>query len=164
MTTTNTIDAKKLPKSEWGDIDISKVEKNAIDDWDVLDISAFKVVLPSAGWHTAKIAQVSVSSGAEALWLAINMRLPCGYMPPALVQPLATKQNSQHARRVADGHRLMFSTAKALGVELPAKLNPDALEELFEGKDIDVKLACKARDGIDEMIIRKTAPAGTGGK
>jgi hypothetical protein len=152
------------PQNGWGAINTAQAKESAADDWAVLDLSALQPNLPNAGWHTAKITQATVTSGADALWLAITCQLPDGYMPPAMMQPLAAKPDSNHVRRVPDGLRLMFATAKAVGVELPPQLTPDALEELFEGKTIDVKLAQKQRDGVNEMVIRKTAPAGTGGK
>ena len=152
------------PATDFGVIDLAQAKESAADGWAVLDLSALQPKLPSAGWHKAKITQATVASRTDALWLAITCQLEDGYMPPAMVQPLAAKPGTPHVQRVPDGLRLMFATAKAVGVELPPQLNPDALEELFEGKSIDVKLAQKQRDGVNEMVIRKTAPAGTGGK
>lgn len=164
-TTDAGVSQKVSETSNWASIDTSKAkEEAAANNWAVLNLNALQPALPQPGWHTAKITQTSIASRTDALWLAITCQLDDGYMPPSMVQPLAAKADSPHARRVPDGLRLMFSTANAVGVELPAQLNPDALEELFEGKSIDIKLAQKARDGVNEMVIRKTAPAGTGGK
>lgn len=152
------------PANDWGAINTVQAKDDAADGWAVLDLGALQPKLPQAGWHTATITQATVASRTDALWLAITCQLGDGYVPPSMVQPLAAKPDTPHVRRVPDGLRLMFSTAKAVAVELPPQLNPDALEELFEGKAIDVKLAQKMRDGVNEMVIRKTAPAGTGGK
>jgi hypothetical protein len=162
-TTKTTPAAKTTPATETI-IDINTAMETAADEFAELDLSALQPVLPREGWHTAKISQVTVSSKSDVVWLAVTCRLDDGYALPAMVGPLAAKPDSPHLARVPEGLRLMFSTAKALGVQLPEKLKPDMLEELFEGKRIDVKLSKKIRDGVGEMLIRKSAPPGTGGK
>ncbi len=117
--------------------------------------------LPPPGEYDAKITDIGLHDKGSVLWMAIKYELTgafAGNVPEAEFAAIAAAPGSEHEERVPEGSRILYRTAAAAGVDLPADLDADRLPDLLEGKTVRVKVAHKTVDGVPALVVRRALP------
>lgn len=117
--------------------------------------------LPPPGEYDAIISSVSLYDKGDVLWMGVKYELTGEYegnAPEAEFGAIAALPGSQHEKRVVEGARLLHRTAAAAGVALDPDLDPYDLPQLFEGKEVRLRVAHKTIDGVPALIARRAVP------
>jgi hypothetical protein len=114
---------------------------------------SFEKKLPAAGAHQATIADVSISEGDDASYMAITFELATGQVISDLVTITADETSPRFAD-VGRGIQRMQELAKATGTVLADLTDETSIMEAFIGKPVGVVIALRRRSGIKRPVIR----------
>ena len=126
--------------------------------WGSINLNAGSGNLPPPGTYPAMVADLRLHEKADVLWCAVQFSLDgMAAAPRDVVHAIAARDDSQYARRVADGLRFLNRLSQAVGVEV-AGVDYEELPGLLIGKRLELTVVHSMQDGVVDLVVRSMRP------